>query len=283
MLGGVEIARQMWALYEPVHAVSYFTAEAREAFEAAGLRGYWRGYFAGRAAPLGPVSAAPVTATFFNFAPGMVERALPDVWQRATPEQALQARVAGATTALRRLTAGMPAGSLAEAADLLTEVAGRLNHSGRVLGAANAALPAPDEPLPRLWQAATTLREHRGDGHVATLVAAGLDGCEVLAWRTSYDLRREVLQPIRGWSDEEWDAATGNLIAKGWLDTEGKPTEAGLARHQEIEATTDRIAATAWAGVDRERLHDLLEPIARVCRNADPGLNPIGLPPHPTG
>jgi hypothetical protein len=105
MLSHVDIARQMWALYEPVHSVSYFTPEAREAFEAAGLRGYWRGYFAGRVAPLGPVAAAPVVAAFFNFAPGMVARALPDVWQRATPERALRARSEGATAALARASA----------------------------------------------------------------------------------------------------------------------------------------------------------------------------------
>src|SRR5438477_11952164 len=67
-------ARLMWTLFEPVHAVSYFTLEARAAFEEAGLRGFWRGYFAGRTAPLGVTSAAVVTASFFNFAPAMVDR-----------------------------------------------------------------------------------------------------------------------------------------------------------------------------------------------------------------
>ena len=61
----------MWTLFEPVHAVTYFAPEARSAFEDAGLRGFWRGYFAGRAAPLGPASAAVVGASFFNY-PAMV-------------------------------------------------------------------------------------------------------------------------------------------------------------------------------------------------------------------
>ena len=47
-------ARAMWTLFEPIHAVTYFAPEARGAYEEAGLRGFWRGYFAGRAAPLGP-------------------------------------------------------------------------------------------------------------------------------------------------------------------------------------------------------------------------------------
>jgi hypothetical protein len=46
-------ARAMWTMFEPVHDVTYFAPEALRAFTDAGLRGYWRGYFAGRAAPLG--------------------------------------------------------------------------------------------------------------------------------------------------------------------------------------------------------------------------------------
>lgn len=278
MLSRVDIARQMWTLYEPVHAVTYFTPEAIEGFETAGLHGYWRGYFAGRAAPLGPVGAAPVIATFFNFAPGMVSRALPDVWQRAAPEKVLHARLQGATAGLARLTAHLPAASLEQAADVLTEVVDRLDHCGRVLGAANAALPVPDEPLSRLWQATATLREHRGDGHVAALVSAGMSGCDVLVWRAAYDMSREVLQQYRGWTDDEWDAATRRLVETGWLDEAGKPTEAGVARHHEIEAATDRAAGAAWVGVDTDRLRTLLVPVARVCRAAIPVANPIGLP-----
>ncbi|MEV4627355.1 hypothetical protein AB0J90_13795 [Micromonospora sp. NPDC049523] len=268
----------MWTLYEPLHAVTYFAPEARRAYEAAGLRGYWRGYFAGRAAPLGPVGAAPVVAAFFNFAPVMVARALPDIWQRASAAEAVTARLAGATDALARLTRGIPAGTVEVAADLLTEVVGRLDPAGRVLGAANAALPLPRDPLGRLWQAATTLREHRGDGHVAALVAAGLGGCEPLVWRATRDLGREVLQPNRGWSDEEWDAAAGRLVERGWLDENGTATTTGVAAYERIEAVTDDVAATAWTGVDTERVAALLAPIAHACRAALPPVNPIGLP-----
>ncbi|MBE1490722.1 SCO6745 family protein [Plantactinospora soyae] len=268
----------MWTLYEPVHAVTYFAAEARQAYEAAGLRGYWRGYFAGRAAPLGPVGAAPVVAVFFNFAPAMVVRALPDVWERATPAETLAARLAGATDALARLTAGIPAGTVEAAADLLTEAVGRLDPAGRALGAANAALPVPGDPLARLWQAATALREHRGDGHVAALLAAGLGGCEPLVWRAATDLGREVLQSNRGWSDGEWDAAARRLFERGWLDEDGTPTATGVAAYERIEDVTDDLAAAAWTGVDPERAVVLLAPITDACRSVLPPSNPIGLP-----
>jgi hypothetical protein len=278
MLVRVETSRLMWALYEPIHDVTYFTPEARESFEAAGLRGYWRGYFAGRAAPLGPVGAEPVVAAFYNFAPAMVERALPDVWQRASPETALEARSAGAVAALARLTAHVPADGVARAADLLTEVAGRLDHAGRPLGAANADLPVPGEPLARLWQATSTLREHRGDGHVMALRQGGLGGLEVLVFRTAHDLDRDFLQANRGWTDEEWSAATHRLTEGGWLDETGVPTPWGLDRLREIEAETERLAGSAWAGADRDQLWDALFPLSEPCRAVLPDANPVGLP-----
>ena len=137
-------ARAMWTLFEPIHAVTYFTAEARSAYEQAGLRGFWRGYFAGPggAARLRPVrgSAAVVAASFFNFAPAFVARAIPGVWELITPEEALRVRLAGAAEGLGRLLAGQEA-EAAAAADLLWRAIGELDFSGRVLAAANAALP----------------------------------------------------------------------------------------------------------------------------------------------
>ncbi|HEX5303825.1 MAG TPA: hypothetical protein VFW50_43210 [Streptosporangiaceae bacterium] len=220
MADAASTARTMWTLFEPVHAVTYFTAESRSAYERAGLRGFWRGYFAGRAAPLGAVNAAVVTASFFNFAPAFVGRAIPGVWELITPEEALRARLEGATAALRGLLAGQES-EAAAAADLLWRAVGELDFPGRVLSAANAALPVPEDGLARLWQAATVLREHRGDGHFAALAAADIDGCEAVALRCLMDLSRENMQPVRGWTDEAWDDALARLAARGWVDGVG--------------------------------------------------------------
>src|SRR5215471_5470340 len=202
-------ARRMWRLFEPIHVVTYFAAEARAAFEGAGLRGFWRGYFAGRAAPLGAAAAAPVTAAFYNFAPAMVARALPGVWGLISPAEALEVRSAGAVAALGRLLTGQE-DSVPKVADLLAQAAGDLDCAGRVLASANAALPVPDEPVARLWHAATVLREHRGDGHFAALLAADIDGCEATVLRTGLgnSPTKEQWQPMRGWTDDDWDQAT---------------------------------------------------------------------------
>jgi hypothetical protein len=74
-----DLAAGMYALVEPIHLVTYFAPQARPAFEAAGLRGFWRGYFAGRSAVLGPIGPEPVTALFHGVASGAVARALPSV------------------------------------------------------------------------------------------------------------------------------------------------------------------------------------------------------------
>jgi len=282
---GAAVARQMWMLAEPVHVMTYFTAEGRAAYEAAGLRGFWRGYFAGRAGALGPVGPAPVVAAFYGFAPQMVERALPAVWQLISPEAAMEARTAGAVAALRRVLAGAgldPDGAETEAAaDGLHAAMAGADCGGRVLGAANAALEVPDEPLARLWLAATVLREHRGDGHIAALVAADLDGLEVQALRAGLDMHREVMQPNRGWTDEEWDAAAARLTDRGLLGADGRATADGRQLVLDLEAATDRAAARPWAAVDPAAaagLAERLAPISAACRAEMPPRTPIGLP-----
>ncbi|MFI7599102.1 hypothetical protein [Actinoplanes sp. NPDC049681] len=272
--------RHLWQLYEPLHAVTYFAPEARTAFEGAGLRGFWRGYFAGRAAPLGAVTAAPVTALFFSFAPAMVARALPDVWQRASPEQALAARLEGAVAALRAVLPDDPA-RWSAAADLLEAAAQAAVTAGRALGAANAALPRPAEPLPRLWHAATVLREHRGDGHIAALVDAEVTGCQALVLRDALYGGRDQLQPNRGWTDEEWDAASRELAERGWLDEDGRPTPEAADVHRAVEDRTDRLAAQPWSALDtgdQARLAELLAPLATAVGVVIPYPNPMGVP-----
>jgi hypothetical protein len=273
-----QVARRMWTLFEPIHAMTYFAAEARAAYEAAGLRGFWRGYFAGRSAPLGRVSSAPVTASFFTFAPQMVGRALPDVWNLISPEQALAVREAGAVTALSRVLGDL-SDAADVAADMLSVAVADVDCSGRVLAAANAALPVPSGPIARLWHAATVLREHRGDGHFAALLAADVDGCESNVLRAAFDLPRETIQPLRGWTDEQWDGAAARLSSRGMIAEDGAATPAGTELRASIETATDAAAARPWQ--DREfaaDLADVLFPIARACSADLPALNPVGVP-----
>src|SRR6478735_4547029 len=134
-------ARDLWGLYEPIHGVVYFTDECRAAANDAGYKGFWMGYFAMRAAPLGPVGSAVVTAAFYGFHPSRTERALPAAWDIAGPVEALAARLAGVDAALRRVW-GPDAESdqVRDAADLAWQAAHACDTAGRVLGAGNQAL-----------------------------------------------------------------------------------------------------------------------------------------------
>ena len=273
-------ARAMWTMFEPVHDVTYFAPEALSGFTEAGLRGYWRGYFAGRAAPLGGTRAAVVTASFFNFAPSFVARAVPGVWDLVTPQEAIAVREAGATAALRRLLGGREA-EAAKAAGLLWRAAEDLDFAGRALSAANAELPVSGEPLTRLWQATTLLREHRGDGHFAALAAADIDGCEAVVLRCAKhtDISRDLMQPVRGWSDEQWDAAAARLAERGLTGEDGAMTTAGRGVHDAVEAATDQAAARPWDRMGPAALAevaDVLLPIAQACAAALPQVIPVG-------
>ncbi|HEX6933186.1 MAG TPA: hypothetical protein VF162_13655, partial [Streptosporangiaceae bacterium] len=123
------------------------------------------------------------------------------------------------------------------------------------------------------------LREHRGDGHFAALLAAGVDGCESNVLRAGFDLPRETIQPLRGWTDEQWDAAAGRLAQRGVIAEDGTATQVGTELREGIEATTDAAAARPWfdEGFAAD-VADVLYPIARACSAELPTLNPVGVP-----
>ncbi|MER5428030.1 hypothetical protein [Streptomyces sp. NPDC002588] len=279
------VARAMWERFEPVHGLVYFAPEVRRAADGLGLRGYWMGYFALRAAPLGPAPASVVTGCFYVFHPDRVARALPDAWSRADPADVLAARAHAVDAAMTGLYGPDVVGSaeLAEAADLAWAAAQAADTAGRVLGAANQALARPPQPSVRLWQALTTLREHRGDGHVAVLVGRGVGPVAAMVLKCAAgESDGEFQRTTRKWDLAQWQAAEAELRSRGWLDGAGKLTEAGAAARAEIEAATDAAAATPWTALGpdaTDRLAHLLEPLARTVLDSGivPAANPVGL------
>jgi hypothetical protein len=289
--------RELWQATEGVHAVAYFSTEVDDAVAAAGVTGWWRGYFAGRAAPMGAVGPEVVTATFANFAPAMVERNLPSAWSMAPPEVVLAARDAGLEAAFSRLDGGdgSVSGALAEVAPLLDRAADAAPLVGRPLGAAWAGhrasvLAGGAVPVPvglRAWMATTVLREQRGDAHVAALASAGLDGCEAhLTLAGTGRVPGEVLRGARGWTEGDWHAAHGRLVARGLLDDDGALTPAGASLRAEVEAATDRAAAVPWSVLgddERRRVCDVLGPLGALVAERLPIRvpNPMGWEPLP--
>lgn len=283
--GASTAARRLWQVLEPLHAVTYFSEACAERYRELGLKGFWMGYFASRSAPFGEASPDLVTATFFNFRPSMVERALPDAWALASPPAVLAARLDGSLATLRSVLGEVADGAeVTEAAELAEAAVDACPLGGRPLFAALLALDRPEDPLGRLWHAATLLREHRGDGHVVACVANGLSGLDAhLTLVASGAIAQSRLQPARGWTDDEWDAAADGLRLRGWLDADGAITDVGRAGRRATEALTDDLAAEPWLALGSEattRLHDLAFPLARriAASGALPFPNPIGVP-----
>jgi hypothetical protein len=277
-------ARALWQCIEPYHAVTYFTDEARAAFEDIGLRGFWRGYFAGRAAPLGAVGPGAIVATFYGFHPDFVARAIPDVWSIVAPEGAVEAREHGAGRALTRIFDGQDA-AIARAARLVLQATDGCDPFARPLFAANADLAWPNEPHVALWHGCTLLREHRGDGHIAALYAADVDPCEAHVLRLAVSgVDRESIAPYRGWDDDDWSAAADRLAERGWLDDDRAITRAGIDAHAAVEADTDRMAQGPTRALGEDGLVELLgvmRPLAAALASSGtiPFPNPIGVPP----
>jgi hypothetical protein len=277
-------ARRMWQALETLHSTVYFAPEPRDAYRRAGLRGGWMGYFASRSAAMGPVPAEVVVATFYNFHPRMVHRAIPDAWGFAPPATVLAARLEGADAALRRLLGGwVESPEATEAATLARRAMEGRDPSGRPLFAAHAALPWPEADHMVLWHAATLYREFRGDGHVACLLAEDIDGCQahVLAAGAS-QLPGSFLRQYRGWSEEEWAAAAERLRDRGWVHDDGSLTPAGRTARDARESRTDDLSMAPWRELGEPastRLLELLDrPVKLIVQNGGvPFPNPVGL------
>ena len=268
-----QLARRAWGALETLHVVAYFAPEVQQAYDAFGVRATRAGYFAARAAPLGPVDAPVVVANFAVFAPRLVAGAVPAVWRAGAPEQWAAARDAGVAAALGRVLGDPDVG---EAVELAREVCAGLRAHGRPMFAAWSSWPEPAAPLLQLVHAGQLVREHRGDGHVSAWLAAGLDPVEALLTGGLASNSVEFVRTTRGWTDEEWRAGVHRLRQRGLVSPDGSAlTERGTALRQQIEATTDELAVEGWAHLGTagtRRLIDLVRPLRQ--RVLDSGLLP---------
>lgn len=260
------------ASLNPLHSLIYFAPEAEQEYTAAGLPAGRMPYFAGRAAAMGPVGAGVVTATFYNFSPDLVARHIPRAWDLAEPKDLLGARLTAVDRVLRRLLGdGVPDDpDVREAAGLAATATEACGAAGRPLYAAHADLPVPERAHLALWHAITLLREYRGDGHLAALSAAGLDGLEALITHTATGkgFTPEFAQQSRGWTEQEWDAAQERLRGRDLLDSDGHLTARGNDLRREVEATTDRLALAPYAHLGGPGVERLTEIGTRLTRTA---------------
>ncbi|GAA1634169.1 SCO6745 family protein [Catellatospora bangladeshensis] len=282
------LVRQIWHLLEPVHASLYYAPEAHAEAAALGfdVNTRWPSYFAWRSAPLGAAGPELVAATYFSFSPAMIGQHVPSIWDTATPGDVLAARQRAVDATLRaRLGDLIGSPELAEAAALARRAAEAAVTAGRPLAAANADLPCPDEPHLALWHAATVLREHRGDGHVAALLAAGLDPVEALVSFAAVGAAPVEVFASRGWTAEEWSAARERLAERGWIGPDGLATPLGREGRDAVEARTDELATGPWQALGQAatgRLAQLVMPamLGVVRSGILPAQSTLGIKPR---
>jgi hypothetical protein len=273
-----QAGRRAWDALEPLHNVLYFAPDVQEHFVRLGLKGRLMPYFAQRAAALGDVGAHLVSATFYMFNPATVASSIPEAWSIVPAAGVAAARVEAADRCLRGLLGDAVASpQVAEAAALARAAAERAcaYPQGRTLFAAHAALDWPDEPHLQLWWAQTLLREFRGDGHVATLLTAGVSGLEALVlFAATEKVDGEALRLTRGWAAGPWRDTIASLQAEGLLadGPELEVTARGAALRAWVEAHTDLAAWPAYeaiGGAGSRRLADLASEINKPVVAAD--------------
>ncbi|MFI8853057.1 hypothetical protein ACIGW3_23110 [Streptomyces sp. NPDC053499] len=261
-----------------LHSTLYFSPALGKELSPYGIDDPHAVNLATRSAPLGAVGAGTVTATFYNYSHALVARFVPEVWDAASPETVLAARLRAADATLRGLLGEEAAASpeMTEAAQLALRAAEGCDRSGRPLYSANADLPVPPldtSPHLALWHAAALLREHRGDGHIAALQHAELDALEALVSHTAsgHGMNPRWVMDTRGYNERDWAAAQQRLADRGLLDADGELTERGTGLRKQLEEETDRLDRRPYELLGAEgvaRLTELAGTFARTATQA---------------
>lgn len=266
-------ARRLRNVLEPIASNVYFSPDVNDAFEALGFGpgvsaegcltiAEPSGYYCSRAACMGHVAGEVVVAAFGVFNPALIIPAVTRGWSIATAEQVLDARERGATASLARILGDQPA--IAEATSVLQRGAAAGNASGRFLYAGLRSLGVPSTPWGALWRAVDSIREYRGDSHLASWIATGLDPVEIgLITEIYYGMPCKRYHRGRGWTEADLDAGLARLRDRHLIA--GQPprlTDAGTELRESIEVSTDvqQRPIIEAIGDDLDDLIDTLAP-----------------------
>jgi hypothetical protein len=279
---------------EPVAGQVYFSPEAHAAYAALGFNpspGATRhgvalpdgpAYFASRGSLLGQVSGEVVAAAFGVFNPAAVVPAVQWAWTKVDAVTICAARTRGGVAQLERVLGPTPDG-LDRANDLLARAVEPLRPEGKPLFAGLVGLGLPGDPLGDMWRQADTLREYRGDAHIAAWTSAGLDATEVgLLTELYWGIPLRSYIRTRAWSDDDLDNAESRLLARGLL-ADGALTAEGRAVREQVEVATDAQCQVIvdTLGTDFDELLSILGPWGLSLRDASayPAQGPHDLAP----
>jgi hypothetical protein len=254
-------ARRLRDSLEPIAQQGASARPVRQRLKELGLGGI-EGYVWGRAAALGEPAPWVVVSAFGVFEPSFVVRAYESARAKASRQDVLDARAAGAAESLATVLGTVT--DVEWAADLLVRAVSDLDATGRPLFSGLRALPVPEDPYGRLWRGADLVREHRGDGHLAACIAAGLDVVEMNVLTELWiGYAPGEYTVTRGHSPVAIDRVVGVFGDRGWWDG-AKLTSAGREVRDGIEAATDasQVRLVENLGDDIERVIETLSTMA---------------------
>lgn len=228
-------ARRLRDAIEPLAMHPVWCRRTNAALDAEGLDFLGR-YVGGRAAALGDPTPGVVAAAFAMFEPGLV-RGTYEAARTACPlDRLVEIRDTATTESLHEVLGTV---SVGEVVDLLRAAVDAAPSVGRPLFAGLTDRPPPNDPMSTLWRTCESLREHRGDTHVAVCVAEGLDAVEMNVLTELWlGMQLGGYSATRGWSPERITEAAAGLEARGLL-SDGALTSTGAALRQRIEDLTD--------------------------------------------
>ena len=140
--------------------------------------------------------------------------------------------------------------------------------------AALRSIPIPDEVVARCFHAASLLREHRGDGHIAALMTEGVGRLEAhVLLALDMDMPAEKFGRIHHLPSAQIAAVIDGMRDRDLIGADGWLSESGRAVKQRVEALTDDLAAPPYACLASDELNELmatLEPLATLLLAAQP-------------
>ena len=232
-------ARRLRDAAEPLAMHAVWSRATNEALAGLGLD-FLTGYVWGRAAALGEVEPAVVASAFAVFEPGLVGALYDQARQACSRADVLATRAEATAASLEQVLAGA---DVAPVVASLRRALGAADATGRPLYSGLSSLPWPESPVGQLWRATELLREHRGDGHVAACVAAGLEAVSMNVLTELWvGMPLGSYTATRGWSPERIAEAVASLEARG-LVADGALTDAGRRLRDEVEQRTDVAAS----------------------------------------
>ena len=229
-------ARRLRDALEPIAMHAVWCARTNEALADGYGLDYLGAYVWGRASAMGEPAPAVVAAAFAVFEPTFIGRTYLAARARVGWSELVGTRDRTTAESLREILGDADPTGVTTA---LRRAIGAADPAGRPLFAGLAGREWPADPYGQLWRACDTLREHRGDSHVAAFVAAGLTGIEMnILTELWLGLPLFSYSTTRAWPRAALAAAADRLRAGGLLDGDVL-SAAGHAARSAIEARTD--------------------------------------------